>query len=198
MAKMEVIYKIKESMGLSKAKKGYDFIHVRKKEDLFEFAQRLDMVILEMINCNQPLTDEANCLTLQNALDNRDEDVMFLRTKIKMIDKPTYAKYVKALKALHLSMNVIKFGNQKKQSRDSIRFTDQVPMCEYCHKRGHLVQACQIKIADKKICAKKHGKGVNNGRKGQNEWEIEKTNATIPTRILTTRSRVKREETMTV
>jgi hypothetical protein len=110
-----------------------------------EFAQRLDMAVLEMTNYNQPPTDKAN--SLQNTLDNDDGRIMFLRTSIDMIDEPTYAKYIKALKAFHLSMNVIKFGNQKKQFGDSISYTENVPMCNYCHKRGHLEQPCPAKSA---------------------------------------------------
>jgi hypothetical protein len=115
-------------MSLSKAKRAYDFIQVKMKEDLLEFAQRLDVAILEMTNCSQPSTDAANCLTLHNALDNGDDELIFLRTSIGMISRPTYDKYVKALKAFHTSTNVIKLCNQKKQSGDSISFTNQVPM----------------------------------------------------------------------
>jgi hypothetical protein len=97
-AKIDEIYKTKESLNLSKAKKGYDSIMVCPREDILKFLQRFDVTILDMTNCNQPPTDEANCLTLQNALDNGDEELMFLRTSIGMIDEPTYAKCIKSLK----------------------------------------------------------------------------------------------------
>jgi hypothetical protein len=87
---------------------------------------------------------------------------MFQRTIIGMINKPTDVKYIKALKAFHTSTNVIKFDGQKKKSRDSISFPDQVPICDYCYKRGYLVQACRAKVADKTRRAGKFGKSCNN------------------------------------
>jgi hypothetical protein len=121
------------------------------KEDVLEFAQRLDMAILGLTNYSQPPTDAANCLTLQNALDNGDKELMFLRISIRIISRPAYAKYIKALKDFHMSTSIIKFGNQKKQSEDLISFTYQVPMYDYCHKYGYLVQACRTKVAAQKI-----------------------------------------------
>jgi hypothetical protein len=62
LAKIDEIYKTKESLHLSKSKKGYSSMIVRPREDLLEFLQRFDVTILDMTNCNQPPTDEANCI----------------------------------------------------------------------------------------------------------------------------------------
>jgi hypothetical protein len=64
LTKFDEIYKTKESLNLSKAKKSNDCIMVRPHEDLLEFLQRFDVTILGMTNCSQPPTDEVNCLTL--------------------------------------------------------------------------------------------------------------------------------------
>jgi lysine/ornithine N-monooxygenase len=131
------------------------------------------VAILDLVNCSQPPTDTANCLTLQNALDNKDEKLMFLKTSIRMISRPTYAKYVKTFRAFYTSTNVVKFGNQ-------------VPMCDDCNKCRHIFQACRNKVAEQKNRAKQQGgKGGNNGEKGRNDRKFARINEMIPQIILT-------------
>jgi hypothetical protein len=63
-------------------------------------------------------------------------------------------------------------------------------MCDYCHKRGHLGQACRIKETQQK-------KVAITAKKAKTIGKIARTNATILMIILTTKIRVRRAETMT-
>jgi hypothetical protein len=54
------------------------------------------MGILSLTNSSEPPTDVANCLPPQKALNNGDADLLYLKTNLGIINKPTYAKLIKA------------------------------------------------------------------------------------------------------
>jgi hypothetical protein len=94
-------------------------------------------------------------------------------------------------------MNVINYGSQKKQSGDSISYTEnkEVPLCNYCLKEDISNRFAESKFLIRKIAQRNTAKLAITVEKARTTEQIANLSETILTTVLATRNRARREET---
>jgi hypothetical protein len=157
---------------LQAAKNNYNDFKVLKGEDLETAMSRLTKIILELIEMNAEPTDQANCLALTKGIQNGDAELENLSTFLAMqqIDIG-YNAMKKMVRNFQIHMTH-KDGAKEAPSANNINGD---VTCAHCHIRGHDVEHCKKRMADRAWHAKnksgKAGKGKSGtGRKIWRPW----------------------------
>jgi hypothetical protein len=163
---------------LKAVKLEYDNFKVTIGENLETALARLSNIILLLTELNEPPTDEANRLTLTNAIQNGDDSLELLSALLAVqpatTDFAALKECVKNYQSHNAGTNAA--ANRQKRvmkSADNIESMDniEVEICEHCGVRGHNVNTCTKRQADRAYHAQQNakrqaGKGKKGGGRG--------------------------------